>query len=189
MTTKVNQQHRIKTQLRAMIEALSWWATVESTCTPDSGSGPAYCWHPDFRVVDSREVSPSAPRPLRDLDEVAYLRFASVYRSFDSLADFEREVEALWSPRAFAVGRFLGFWRIGTRGRCRADKGAVEMARDSVTQSASGQPAGKSRLPLRWAFIIAVSTAVGLGIGIIGGLVPGITIGMALAGLLHEVLA
>lgn len=63
------------------------------------------------------------------------------------------------------------------------------MARDSVTPSANGQPAGKSRLPLRWAFIIAVSTAVGLGIGIIGGLVPGITIGMALAGLLHEVLA
>ncbi|HEX6870573.1 MAG TPA: hypothetical protein VF163_05695, partial [Micromonosporaceae bacterium] len=31
----------------------------------------------------------------RELDEVAYLRFASVYRSFDSLADFEREITAL----------------------------------------------------------------------------------------------
>ena len=29
--------------------------------------------------------------PLRELDEVAYLRFASVYRSFESAEDFERE--------------------------------------------------------------------------------------------------
>jgi transcriptional repressor NrdR len=36
--------------------------------------------------------------PLRDLDEVAYLRFASVYRSFESLADFEREIAALRRP-------------------------------------------------------------------------------------------
>jgi transcriptional repressor NrdR len=33
--------------------------------------------------------------PLRDLDEVAYLRFASVYRGFESLADFEDEITAL----------------------------------------------------------------------------------------------
>jgi transcriptional repressor NrdR len=33
--------------------------------------------------------------PLRILDEVAYLRFASVYRSFESLADFEAEIALL----------------------------------------------------------------------------------------------
>ena len=32
---------------------------------------------------------------LRDLDEVAYLRFASVYKGFDDLADFEREIGLL----------------------------------------------------------------------------------------------
>ena len=31
----------------------------------------------------------------RNLDEVAYLRFASVYRSFDSLDDFEQEIALL----------------------------------------------------------------------------------------------
>ncbi|MFC3505332.1 hypothetical protein ACFOOK_30825 [Micromonospora krabiensis] len=77
-----------------------------------------YCWHPDSRVVDLADgVRPGARRPLRDLDEVAYLRFASVYRSFDSLADSECEVDALRSPQALEVGRFLGFWQIGTRGR------------------------------------------------------------------------
>lgn len=33
--------------------------------------------------------------PLRMLDEVAYLRFASVYRSFDTLEDFEAEIALL----------------------------------------------------------------------------------------------
>jgi transcriptional repressor NrdR len=37
--------------------------------------------------------------PLRDLDEVAYLRFASVYRGFESLTDFEDEISALRTAR------------------------------------------------------------------------------------------
>ncbi|MFF7242795.1 transcriptional regulator NrdR [Embleya sp. NPDC008237] len=38
--------------------------------------------------------------PLRELDEVAYLRFASVYRAFESLEDFEAEVALLRAGRA-----------------------------------------------------------------------------------------
>jgi transcriptional repressor NrdR len=45
--------------------------------------------------VPSHEVGLAILQPLRDLDEVAYLRFASVYRSFESLDDFEREISAL----------------------------------------------------------------------------------------------
>ncbi|MGC5029680.1 transcriptional regulator NrdR [Micromonospora sp. DT229] len=52
--------------------------------------------------IPSHEVGLAILGPLRDLDEVAYLRFASVYRSFDSLADFEREIETL---RAAALAR------------------------------------------------------------------------------------
>ena len=33
--------------------------------------------------------------PLRELDQVAYLRFASVYRQFDSVDDFEAEIALL----------------------------------------------------------------------------------------------
>jgi transcriptional repressor NrdR len=33
--------------------------------------------------------------PLQDLDLVAYLRFASVYRAFDSLEDFETAITEL----------------------------------------------------------------------------------------------
>jgi transcriptional repressor NrdR len=45
--------------------------------------------------IPSHEVGLAILEPLRHLDEVAYLRFASVYRSFDSLGDFEREIAAL----------------------------------------------------------------------------------------------
>jgi transcriptional repressor NrdR len=47
--------------------------------------------------VPSHEVGLAILGPLRDLDEVAYLRFASVYRGFESLADFEAEIATLRS--------------------------------------------------------------------------------------------
>jgi transcriptional repressor NrdR len=45
--------------------------------------------------VPSHEVGLAILGPLRELDEVAYLRFASVYRAFDSLEDFEKEITEL----------------------------------------------------------------------------------------------
>ena len=45
--------------------------------------------------IAADEVGLAILGPLRRLDEVAYLRFASVYRSFESLADFELEIAAL----------------------------------------------------------------------------------------------
>ena len=45
--------------------------------------------------VPSHEVGLAILGPLRELDEVAYLRFASVYRDFNTLEDFEREISAL----------------------------------------------------------------------------------------------
>jgi transcriptional repressor NrdR len=49
--------------------------------------------------IASHEVGLAILGPLRELDEVAYLRFASVYRSFESLADFEEEIVALRAAR------------------------------------------------------------------------------------------
>jgi transcriptional repressor NrdR len=45
--------------------------------------------------VPSHEVGLAILGPLRELDKVAYLRFASVYRSFQSIEDFEAEIRAL----------------------------------------------------------------------------------------------
>ena len=45
--------------------------------------------------VPSHDVGLAILGPLRELDQVAYLRFASVYKSFDSLDEFEKEIAAL----------------------------------------------------------------------------------------------
>jgi transcriptional repressor NrdR len=45
--------------------------------------------------VPSHEVGLAILGPLQELDKVAYLRFASVYRSFETLEDFEREISIL----------------------------------------------------------------------------------------------
>ena len=51
-------------------------------------------------LVDSHEVGLAILGPLRELDEVAYLRFASVYSDFNSLEDFETAIAQLRAGRA-----------------------------------------------------------------------------------------
>src|SRR5690606_17846452 len=45
--------------------------------------------------IASNEVGRAILGPLRELDEVTYLRFSSVYRGVESLADFEAEIQQL----------------------------------------------------------------------------------------------
>ncbi len=45
--------------------------------------------------IPADEVGVAILSPLRELDQVAYLRFASVYRQFQSVDDFEAEIELL----------------------------------------------------------------------------------------------
>lgn len=61
--------------------------------------------------IPSHEVGLAILGPLRDLDEVAYLRFASVYRSFESLADFELEIEDLRSSGTSQTSQDSSFTR------------------------------------------------------------------------------
>jgi transcriptional repressor NrdR len=45
--------------------------------------------------VPAHEVGLAILGPLRELDEVAYLRFASVYQAFTSIEDFEKAIVEL----------------------------------------------------------------------------------------------
>ncbi len=47
------------------------------------------------REVASREIGEAVMVQLRELDEVAYVRFASVYRSFQDLSEFQDELNRL----------------------------------------------------------------------------------------------
>ncbi len=52
--------------------------------------------------VPSSRVGQLAMAKLRELDQIAYIRFASVYQSFDDLEDLKREVDTLyaqWIPK------------------------------------------------------------------------------------------
>jgi len=53
--------------------------------------------------VPAHEVGMAILTPLRVLDEVAYLRFASVYKSFESAEAFEDEIAILRAERAAAA--------------------------------------------------------------------------------------
>ncbi len=55
--------------------------------------------------VPSHDVGLAILGPLRELDEVASLRFASVYRGFESLTDFEAEIATLREARQQAGAR------------------------------------------------------------------------------------
>ncbi len=50
--------------------------------------------------LDANEIGLAILGPLRDLDEVAYLRFASVYQAFESLEDFESAIGDLRADHA-----------------------------------------------------------------------------------------
>lgn len=48
-----------------------------------------------IKEVSSREIGRMIMEKLRDADEVAYLRFASVYKSFGSANSFKKEIQRL----------------------------------------------------------------------------------------------
>ncbi|WP_462417282.1 transcriptional regulator NrdR [Kytococcus sp. Marseille-QA3725] len=53
--------------------------------------------------IDAHQIGMAVLPVLRELDVVAYLRFASVYRNFDSLQDFEDAIEELRTARSAQV--------------------------------------------------------------------------------------
>jgi transcriptional repressor NrdR len=56
----------------------------------------------EAKEVGSQEIGERVMRLLRELDEVAYVRFASVYRSFRDIEEFRSELEKM------ARGRLAG---------------------------------------------------------------------------------
>src|SRR5262249_29184869 len=54
-------------------------------------------------LLPAHDVGLAILRPLRELDEVAYLRFASVYKGFTSLEDFVNEIAELRAGNQPAV--------------------------------------------------------------------------------------
>lgn len=50
-------------------------------------------WSTDKNEITSKEIGDDVVRALKKVDPVAYVRFASVYKSFESIKDFKRFIE------------------------------------------------------------------------------------------------
>ena len=50
--------------------------------------------------IESGRIGELAMEALRGIDQIAYIRFASVYQSFEDLAALKREVDSLFEERA-----------------------------------------------------------------------------------------
>ncbi len=53
--------------------------------------------------VESSRIGELAMEQLRALDQIAYIRFASVYQSFEDLETLKREVDSLYAERETTV--------------------------------------------------------------------------------------
>ncbi len=49
----------------------------------------------DSTTINSSEIGVLVLEKLREVSAIAYMRFASVYKGFDSLEDFEKEIDEL----------------------------------------------------------------------------------------------
>ena len=70
--------------------------------------------------VDSSRIGTLAMDKLRELDHIAYIRFASVYQSFDDLEDLKREVDSLFAERddeTIAIDLRTGGSKVGRGGK------------------------------------------------------------------------
>jgi len=57
------------------------------------------------RELPSRKIGDFVMAEMRKLDHVGYVRFASVYRSFEDVADFREEIEKLERDLPTASGQ------------------------------------------------------------------------------------
>ena len=51
------------------------------------------------RDITSQEIGELVLEQLKDLSEVAYVRFASVYRQFQGISDFVSTLEGMHTPK------------------------------------------------------------------------------------------
>ncbi len=87
-----------RAKLRAGIERAAIGRLDDATIDDVTGSIEEEL--PTSGEVPSERVGMAVLERLRALDHVAYLRFASVYKGFEDLADFEREVGELQKTTA-----------------------------------------------------------------------------------------
>jgi transcriptional repressor NrdR len=87
--------------------------------------------------IPAHEVGMAILGPLRALDPVAYLRFASVYKAFSSADDFEDEIALLRMEQANSLVGEMPLVEEGAQSRRPlVEEGALRPSRDQGAQGA-----------------------------------------------------
>jgi transcriptional repressor NrdR len=86
-------------RIRAGLEKACWKRPVSDDQIEQLISAIEIKIYDNFeREVPSREIGEMVMTALRDLDQVAFVRFASVYREFKDVNDFVEELEPMLKP-------------------------------------------------------------------------------------------
>jgi transcriptional repressor NrdR len=73
---------------------------IETEAIEETVSGiESELYHRGSREVTTREIGEMVMQNLRKLDEVAYIRFATIYRKFADVEDLADEIESLLERR------------------------------------------------------------------------------------------
>jgi transcriptional repressor NrdR len=83
-------------KIRRGLEKACWKRPVSDSQIESVISAIESDVHAQFEAeIDSRELGELVMQHLRDLDQVAFVRFASVYREFQDVRDFVEELEPM----------------------------------------------------------------------------------------------
>lgn len=97
--------------------------------------------------IEADEVGLAILKPLRRLDVVAYLRFASVYQAFSDLDDFENAIEVLRSERAAQSNGQQALVDDGVAAPRRSKRRASAERRSSAERRRAAQPPETEQSP------------------------------------------
>ena len=97
--------------------------------------------------IEADEVGLAILKPLRRLDVVAYLRFASVYQAFSDLDDFENAIEVLRSERAAQSNGQQALVDDGVAAPRRSKRRASAERRTSAERRRAAQPPETEQSP------------------------------------------
>jgi transcriptional repressor NrdR len=104
-------------KLAGGLEKALWRRPVDATAAQAAADDiEAILRGQGINEVPSSRIGEMAMEHLRELDQIAYIRFASVYQSFDDIEQLKREVDELYAARSGVVPGQTSLDQIGTGG-------------------------------------------------------------------------
>ena len=99
----LTQTERVSRMLSGLRKALTRRPVADGAAEAAADAIEAELRAAGVTEVPSSRIGALAMEQLRGIDQIAYIRFASVYQSFEDLEDLKREVDSLFAERGDIV--------------------------------------------------------------------------------------